>query len=106
MKRIHIVVNVDEDDILATQNIILGEYLMSRAHDTEIRRLQFLIKRDGYRAASEFALRALRMYRKMILDEKSRVTDRAMVDSYLTLKEFYFRTHPFLTTKFSNHPII
>lgn len=79
---------------------------MNNAHDTEIKRLQFLIRRDGYHATSEFALRTLRMYRKMILDEKSRVTDRGMVDSYLTLKEFHFRTHPFLTTKFSNRPII
>ena len=65
---------------------------MSKAHNTEIERLQFLITRDGYRSARQFALRSLRMYRKMVLDEKSRVTDRGMTDSYITLKEFYFRT--------------
>ena len=66
--------------------------MASNAHSTEIKRLQFLITRDGYREARQFALRTLRAYRKMVLDEKSRMTDRGMVDSYLTLKDFYFRT--------------
>ena len=71
---------------------------MSKAHDTEIVRLQFLITRDGYRGAADFALRTLRAYRTMILDpdKKGVLTRRGMIDSYLTLKEFYFRTHPLI----------
>lgn len=70
---------------------------MSKAHDTEIKRLQFLINRDGYRVAREFALRTLRGYRTMILnpDKRGVLTRRGMIDSYLVLKDFYFRTKPY-----------
>ena len=70
---------------------------MSKASDTEYLRLQFLIERDGYRAAREFAIRTLRGYRTMVLDpdKKGVLTRRGMIDSYLVLKDFYFRTKPY-----------
>ena len=63
---------------------------MSQAIETEMKRINFLVDRDGYEEAKNFALRTLRMYRTMVLDEKTRVTQRAMVQSYLVLKRFHF----------------
>lgn len=63
---------------------------MSQAIETEMKRINFLVDRDGYEEAKNFALRTLRMYRTMVLDEKTRVTQRAMIQSYLVLKRFYF----------------
>jgi hypothetical protein len=55
-------------------------------------RLRYLIAREGNEAAKTWALQTLRMYRTYLLNPKSKhiLHRRAMIQSYLNLKRFYF----------------
>ena len=55
-------------------------------------RLRYLIARDGNEEAKAWALDTLRLYRKYLLNPKSKhILQRgAMIQSYLNLKRFYF----------------